>query len=128
MNDEFRDLPRTLSAAEPDAPTLGMSSVYRLFEEFIRLREKNERQHKMFDQTLAKARDTLQSSFNTFASETQKAYQFLRQELNGEKKISLVLLNEMLEMAHDLQQIVEARPRVVHLEGEEMEALSRWMD
>ena len=55
MNDEFRELPRTLSAPEPDAPTLGMSSVYRLFEEFIRLREKNERQHKMFDQTLAKA-------------------------------------------------------------------------
>ena len=127
MNDEYRELPRTLSAPEPDAPTLGMSSVYRLFEEFIRLREKNERQHKMFDQTLAKARDTLQSSFNTFASETQKAYQFLRQELNGEKKISLVLLNEMLEMAHDLQQIVEARPKI-HLEGEEIEALSRWMD
>src|SRR5262245_17273119 len=128
MNDDFRDIPRTLSAIpEPEAPTLGMSSVFRLFEEFIRLREKSTREHKMFDSTLTKTRDTLQSSFNTFAAETQKAYQFLRQELIGEKKVSLVLLNEMLEMAHDLQQIVEARP-TVHAETEEMEGLSRWMD
>jgi GrpE protein len=127
MDDNFRDLPRPLTSADSEAPTLGMSALYRLFEEFIRLREKNERQHKLFEQTQAKARDTLQGAFNSFASETQKAYQFLRQELNGEKKVSLVLLNEMLEMAHDLQQIVEARPKV-HLEGEEMESLSRWMD
>src|SRR5436309_4812525 len=129
MNDDFvPQLPRTLSSpVEAEAPTLGMSSVYKLFEAFIALRERNERQHKLFDQTLTKVRDLLQGSFNSFAAETQKAYQSLRQELNGEKKVSLVLLNEMLEMAHDLQQIVEARPRV-HLEGEEMEALSRWMD
>lgn len=127
MDDNFRDLPRPLAASDNEPATLGMSALYRLFEEFVRLREKNERQHKVFEQTQAKARDVLQSAFNTFASETQKAYQFLRQELNGEKKVSLVLLNEMLEMAHDLQQIVEARPQV-HLEGEEMESLSRWMD
>src|SRR3989442_10729972 len=110
MNDDFiPQLPRTLSSpVEAEAPTLGMSSVYKLFEAFIALRERNERQHKLFDQTLTKVRDILQGSFNSFAAETQKAYQSLRQELNGEKKVSLVLLNEMLEMAHDLQQIVEA--------------------
>src|SRR5207249_4371588 len=112
---------------ETEPATQGMSALYRLFEEFIRLRERNAREHKVFEQTLSKTRDTLQGSFNTFASETQKAYQFLRQELNGEKKVSLVLLNEMLEMSHELQHIVEARPQV-HLAGEEMEALARWMD
>ncbi len=127
MNDDLRDLSRLPSATEPEPPTLGMSSVYRLFEAFIALREKNERQHKLFESTMTKTRDTLQSNFNTFAAETQKAYQSLRQELNGEKKVSLVLFNELLELAHDLQLIVEARPQV-HLEGEEMEALSRWMD
>ena len=79
MNDDFKD-PLTL-ASDPDAPTLGMSSVYRLFEAFIGLREKNERQHKLFEQTLNRARDALQSSFNTFAAETQKAYQQMRQEM-----------------------------------------------
>jgi hypothetical protein len=54
-----------------DAATLGMSSVYRLFEAFIAMREKNERQHKMFEQTLKSARDALQSSFNAFAGDTQ---------------------------------------------------------
>jgi hypothetical protein len=28
--------------------TLGMSALYKLFESFIALREKNERQHKLF--------------------------------------------------------------------------------
>jgi molecular chaperone GrpE (heat shock protein) len=128
MNDDFRDPARSLAAPpEPEPPTLGMSSVYRLFEAFIALREKNDRTHKVFEQTLNKTRDTLQGNFNSFAADTQKAYQSLRQELNGEKKVSLVLFNELLELSHDLHEIVEARPKV-HLAGEEMEALSRWMD
>jgi len=125
MNDDFKD-PMTL-AADPDAPTLGMSSVYRLFEAFIGLREKNERQHKLFEQTLNRARDALQSSFNTFAAETQKAYQQMRQEMVGEKKFSLGLLNELLDLAIELDHIVTARPAVDGL-GLESQAIARWME
>lgn len=110
MNDDFIKSP--LAASEPEAPTLGMSSVYRLFEAFIALREKNERQHKLFEQTLNRARDGLQGSFNTFAADTQKAYQQLRQEVVGERKFSLVLLNEVLDQAIELDHILSARPDV----------------
>src|SRR5437870_8223105 len=103
MNDDLtRDAPRAASPPGPDEPTLGMSSVYKLFEAFIALREKNERQHKLFEQTLARSRDALQDSFTTFAAQTQKAYQHLRHEIHGEKKTSLMLLNEMLDQALEL--------------------------
>src|SRR5436189_5826087 len=91
--------------------TLGSSSLYRLCEEVIALRELNNRQHKLFEQTLAKTRDALQGSFNSFAADTQRAYQQLRQELHGDKRVSLALLNELLEIGLDLEQIVAARPR-----------------
>src|SRR5688572_32828272 len=121
MNDEFKN-PLILTN-DPDAPTLGMSSVYRLFEAFIGLREKNERQHKLFEQTLNRARDSLQSSFNTFAAETQKAYQQMRQEMVGEKKFSLSLLNELLDLAIELDHIVAAKPAIstAAIEGDALE-------
>src|SRR3954447_27047726 len=97
MNDDFKS-PIT-APADPELPTLGMSSVYRLFEAFIAMREKNGREHKLFEQTLNRTRDTLQGSFNSFASETQKAFQALRQEIHGEKRFSLALLNELLDLA-----------------------------
>src|ERR1700757_853904 len=103
MNDDFDSSPRSeppLSKREPPS-TLGASSIYRLCEEVIALREMNNRQHKMFEQTLTKARDELQRSFNSFAGDTQRAYQQLRQELHGEKRISLSLLNELLDMGMD---------------------------
>src|SRR5437870_7221397 len=124
MSDDFKNV---TNAVDPDAPTLGMSSVYRLFEAFIGLREKNERQHKLFEQTLNRARDALQSSFNTFAAETQKAYQQMRQEMVGEKKFSLGLLNELLDLAIELDHIVTARPAVGAL-GLEAETVERWME
>jgi len=127
MNDDFnRDAPLSL-AAEPETQTLGTSSMYRLFEAFISLREKNERQHKLFEQTLNRMRDSLQGSFNSFAADTQKAYQQLRQEFHGEKRMSLAVLNELVDIGLELAQISSARP-VVHLPGEEGAALSRWMD
>src|SRR4029450_803710 len=107
MNDEFKSL---VTPVENDAPTQGMSSIYRLFEAFIALREKNERQHKLFEQTLTRARDALQGSFNTFAAETQKAYQQLKQDVQGEKRFSLTLLNELLDLASELDHILAARP------------------
>ena len=74
----------------------------------IALRETNNRQHKCFDQTLAKVRDELKSSFNSFAADTQRAYQELRQETHGEKRFSLDLLNELLESARTCEHIVAA--------------------
>ena len=124
MNDEFKI---SLSApADPELPTLGMSSVYRLFEAFIALREKNERQHKLFEQTQNRARDSLQSSFNSFAADTQKAFQSLRQEILGEKKFSLTLLNTILDLGIEMNHILDSRPR--HLpQGADGEAMKAWL-
>jgi molecular chaperone GrpE (heat shock protein) len=106
-----------------DELTIGSSSLYRLCEEIIALREINNRQHRLFEQALAKARDSLQGSFNSFAADTQRAYQQLRQEFQGEKRISLALLNELLEIGFDLQCLAAARPR-----SEEPGALGRWAE
>ncbi len=125
------DLPRSLGGQMPsddgEAPTLGMSSVYRLFEAFITMREKNERQHKMFEQTLTRARDGLQDSFNTFAAQTQRAYQQLRQDLQGEKKISLNLLNELLDLALEFNHVVASQPPLPAGEAA-WEPVRRWVE
>ena len=124
MNDDFK---APLSApTDPEAPTMGMSSVYRLFESFIALREKNERQHRLFEQTLTRTRDSLESRFNAFAGETQKAYQQLRQEILGEKKFSLALLNELLDLAIELDHILSARPEVPP--GPEADLWQLWLE
>lgn len=122
MTDEIKTL---ASSLEAEVGTQGMSSIYRLFEAFIALREKNERQHRLFEQTLNRTRDTLQGNFNAFAADTQKAYQQLKQDVQGEKRFSLALLNELLDLAIDLDHIVATRPPAAAGGGE---ALSRWMD
>ena len=104
-----------VSGTRQDEHTIGSSSIYRLCEEIIALREINNRQHKMFEQTLMKTRDAVQASFNSFAADTQRAYQQLRQETVGEKKVSLALLNELLEVGQDLEHIVAARPKEANM-------------
>ena len=124
MNDDLA--PEASRAAAPpvgDEPTLGMSALYKLFEAFIALRERNERQHKLFEQSLTRSRDDIKGSFNSFAADTQRAYQQLRQEIHGEKKVSLALLNELLEIGQDLEAIVAARP-----DPGQQEALTRWTE
>jgi molecular chaperone GrpE (heat shock protein) len=117
---DFSDKP----AAGPRADhTVGASTIYRLCEEVIALREKNERQHRLFEQRLKEARDAMQAGFNSFAADTQRAYQQLRQEFHGEKRVGLALLNELLEVAMDLQHIAAARPS-----AGDAEALARWGD
>src|SRR5262245_28133322 len=128
MNDDFTppsqapDLRGDNSGSRAEG-TLGASMIYRLCVELIALRETNNRQHKLFEQALAKSRDAVQTSFNSFAADTQRAYQQLRQEVHGEKRVSLALLNELLDVGMDLQQIVAARPRM-----EDVEAYARWAD
>jgi hypothetical protein len=126
MNDTFPS-DATRGASDLEAMTQGMSSIYKLFEAFIALREKNERQHKLFEQSQAKTRDTLQESFNSFAAATQGAYQQLRRELHGEKRAALALLNELVEISLDLEHIVAARPDLSGL-GEAGEAIGRWAE
>jgi molecular chaperone GrpE (heat shock protein) len=124
MNDQLPAEPQpTEPSVEPDHSHLGTSSLFKLFEAFIALRERNDRQHKVFDQTLAKSRDAIQAAFNSFAADTQRAYQQLRQEVHGEKRVSLSLLNELLEVNFDLERIVAARPR-----PENPEAVARWIE
>ncbi len=110
-----------LSPREPS--TLGASTIYRLCEEVIALRERNDRSHKVFEQSLTRARDELKQSFNSFAGDTQRAYQQLRQEVHGEKRVSLALLNELLEVGQELEHIVATRPPAT-----DVEAVSRWAD
>jgi molecular chaperone GrpE (heat shock protein) len=123
MNEDF--LPSTQGAELP-APsrtehTLGSSTIYRLCEEVISLRERNNRTHQEFERKLNNVRDDLKTSFNSFAADTQRAYQQLRQEVHGEKRISLALLNELLELGMDLEGIVAARPS-----PQDPEAVTRW--
>lgn len=117
-----KDEPSLPSRGRPDH-TIGSSTIYRLCEEMIALREKSSREHKVFEQKLKETRDALQSTFNSFAADTQRAYQQLRQELHGEKRVSLALLNELIEVAFDLKHIVAARPR-----ADDAEAVARWAD
>jgi hypothetical protein len=125
MNEDF--MPTTqgteLPVASRSEHTLGSSTIYRLCEEVISLRERNNRKHQEFERQLNTFRDDLKSSFNSFAADTQRAYQQLRQEVHGEKRVSLALLNELLELGMDLEGIVAARPA-----SQEVEAVSRWGD
>src|SRR5438874_13283129 len=105
MNENLSPEPTGLTPAARDDSSPWSSSIYRLCEEVIALREMNNRQHKLFEQTLAKQRDAVQASFNSFAADTQRAYQQLRQEIHGEKRVSLALLNELLDIGFDLEQI-----------------------
>ena len=106
-----------------DNQTLGSSTIYRLCEEVISLRERNNRQHQEFDRKLNSVRDDLKTSFNSFAADTQRAYQQLRQETHGEKRVSMALLNELLEVSQDLEGIVAARPPL-----DDVGALKRWAE
>ena len=103
--------------------TLGASTLFQLCAALIELREKNDRTHKVFEQTLGKTREALQGGFDNFANATQRAYQSLRQELHAEKRISLALLNELLELSQDLDQITRNKPNV-----DDKAAVLRWME
>src|SRR5436305_4942833 len=125
MNDDLLSgaPPAEVGQESRDNQTLGSSTIYRLCEEVISLRERNNRQHQEFDRKLNSVRDELKTSFNSFAADTQRAYQQLRQETHGEKRVSMALLNELLEIAHDLQDIIAARPKV-----DDPEAVARWIE
>ncbi len=70
MNDDRSLEPPSLEPppAAAENRTIWTSSIFRLCEELIALREMNNRQHKLFEQTLARSRDALQSSFEVQAT------------------------------------------------------------
>ena len=125
MNEDA--LPQFPAAADPGRPreqqTLGASTLYKLCEEVISLRERNNRQHTEFERRLTTMRDDLKTSFNTFAADTQRAYQQLRQEMHGEKRASMALLNTLLEVGQDLEEIIAARPPL-----DDAEAVRKWVE
>ncbi|MBI1917921.1 MAG: nucleotide exchange factor GrpE [Planctomycetes bacterium] len=125
MNDDF-----AMNTPEERAVhTLGSSTLYNLLEAMIQLSERNQREHKLFTKDLKDVREAMQSSFNNFADLTQKAYQQLRKEVHGEKRVSLVLLNELLEVGQDFHEVTVARPRIhASMTPEEVEAVVRWAD
>jgi len=110
-------------AAPPAERPITSSSLFRMAEELIALREMNGRQHKLFEKSLKEIREDLRGSFNSFAADTQRAYQQLRQEVHGEKRISLNLLSELLEVCMDLEQIVAAKPKPA-----DVEAVTKWTE
>jgi molecular chaperone GrpE (heat shock protein) len=131
MNDDFTtDAPDSVEPPGRAALlSLGSSTLLSLLEAMIQLSERNQREHKLFGQDLKGTRDAIQGSFRNFVEETQKAYQQLRKEVHGEKRVSLALLNELLEMGHDMEHIVSARPRIKEgMTAEEVQAVARWAD
>lgn len=131
MNDDFTtDTPgNTRLRDDTPAVSLGSSTLLSLLEAMIQLSERNQREHKVFTQDLKGVRDALQASFRSFVEETQKAYQQLRKEVHGEKRVSLTLLNELLEIGQDMEQVTAARPKITPgMTAEELEAVVRWAD
>jgi molecular chaperone GrpE (heat shock protein) len=123
MSEEYARAPSDASGAQQDSHTLGSSTIYRLCEEVIALRERNRAEHKFFEQSLAKARDEMKASFNKFAADTHEEYQRLRQQVNGEKKLAVALLNELMEVNFDLIHILAVRPQ-----PEDAAAVARWIE
>lgn len=110
--------PTTQVESEPETwTTLGK----RLSEEIGALRETSGRLHELFAEAIAHSREDLKAGFNSFASETQRAFQRMRQELQGEKRLSLTLLSELLEIGLDLDHLVAAQPP-----AEDAKALAGW--
>jgi molecular chaperone GrpE (heat shock protein) len=93
-----------------DSADLTGSALQRVCAELIALRERNDRQHKLFEQALTQARDDLQARFDRFAADAQAAYQRLREEFTGEKRYSLALLNALVDTMLDLDKLAGARP------------------
>ncbi len=126
MNDDFTTSP---AEASRETHTLGSSTLFKLITHVIQLTERNDRQHREFDKELRRHREAIQASFNNFAAETQRAYQQLRQEVHGEKRVSLALLNELLDISQELEQIKASRPRGEESSGQDvLGAFNGWAD
>lgn len=107
-----------------DEPPAGLTPLARLCEEVIALRERTDRQHRTFEQLLAQTRDDMSAGLRQFVAEAQAAYQYLRDELTGEKRFSLSVLAALIDRACDLNRLAKSCPA---LDGQSPE-LIRWAD
>lgn len=111
------------------AAAVGSSTLLNLLEAMIQLSERNKAEHKLFAQDVRSVRDGVKENYNTFAGDIQKAFQQMRKEFQGEKRVALVLLNELLELSQDLDGITAARPKIAAgMSADEVEAVVRWAD
>jgi molecular chaperone GrpE (heat shock protein) len=99
-----------LPDGSPGAKYAGTPTLERLCAEMIALRERNDRQHKLFDQSLSQTRSDLDEKLKTFTADIQHAYQQLRDGLTGEKRHSLALASMLLDLALDLERLSASRP------------------
>lgn len=114
--------PVTTETVRPRPPSsVAPSTIQRLVEEMIALREHTSRQLKFFEQSLRQAREESTTNFSQFVNETTRVYQQTRQELHGEKRIALALQNELLEIGLDLGRLAASRP-------DDPQALAAWAD
>jgi molecular chaperone GrpE (heat shock protein) len=125
MNEE--SMPETSApkpAARPgDNRPLASSSLFRLTEELIALRETTKNQLRLFERQLVQTRDDLFDKFSRHVAEQHQAYQDLRKEIHGEKRVGLKVLNELLDIFQDLERIVAAKPAV-----DDKAAVARWIE
>jgi molecular chaperone GrpE (heat shock protein) len=130
MSDDFSTgLPDSVPSPRDRLASVGSSTLLALLEAMIQLSERNKAEHKFFTQDLRTIRDAVKDNYNAFAGDMQKAFQQMRKEFHGEKRVSLALLNELLDLGQDLEQITEARPRIAEgMSAEEVQALVRWAD
>ncbi|HEV3144055.1 MAG TPA: nucleotide exchange factor GrpE [Gemmataceae bacterium] len=110
MSPDNTPVPVESLPARPVPRPVAPSTIQRLCEEMIALREHMSRQLKFFEQTLRQAKEENQSNFHQFVQETSRAYQQMRQELHGEKRHALALQNELLEITLDLARVAGSRP------------------
>jgi len=123
MSTDNTPAPPDLQPVRPPARSVAPSTIQRLCEEMIALREFTSRQMRFFEQTLRQAREESQTNFHQFVNETSRAYQQMRQELHGEKRHALALQSELLEITLDLARIATTRPA-----ADDIKALQAWSE
>jgi molecular chaperone GrpE (heat shock protein) len=123
MNTEDTPIPTESLPARLAPRPVAPSSIQRLCEEMIALRENMSRQIKFFEQAVRQAKEESQANFHQFVQETSRAYQQMRQELHGEKRHALSLQSELLEISLDLTRIAASRPM-----ADDLKSLHAWSE
>ncbi|HLW66062.1 MAG TPA: nucleotide exchange factor GrpE [Gemmataceae bacterium] len=123
MSTDNTPVPTESLPARPVSRPVAPSTIQRLCEEMIALRENMSRQLKFFEQSVRQVREESQGNFHQFVQETSRAYQQMRHELHGEKRHALSLQSELLEVSLDLTRIAASRPTT-----DDLKALQAWSE
>jgi molecular chaperone GrpE (heat shock protein) len=93
----------------PGEPELE-AMIARLTAAVLNLREESVNSQQHIEQELARTRASLEERFARLAADTQSAYQSLRDELTGENRFGLALLNALVEQTLDLERLADSDP------------------